>query len=64
MKDRIAELEQQGKTSETATKQSIEEVLRSDDRLLSSLQKLANDLDPVQSEDTDTIARIKELCAR
>jgi hypothetical protein len=45
-------------------KQSIQEVLKSDDKLLSSLQKLASDLDPVQSEDTDTIERIKELCAR
>ena len=58
------ELEQQSKTSEMAVKQSIEEILRSDDKLLSSLQKLASDLDPVRSEDTDTIARIKELCAR
>jgi len=37
--------------------------LRSDDKLLSSLQKLANDLDP-QREDDGLITRIRELCAR
>ena len=45
-------------------KQSIDDILRADDKLLSSFQKLASDLDPVQAEDDTTIARIKELCAR
>jgi hypothetical protein len=50
--------------SETAVRQAVEDILRSDDKLLSSLQKLASDLDPVQSEDDSTILRIKDLCAR
>lgn len=64
LKDQIAELEQRSKASEKAVKQTVEDILRADDKLLSSFQKLASDLDPVQSEDDNSIARIKELCAR
>lgn len=42
----------------------VDSILRSDDKLLSSLQKLASDLDPAQSGDDDTIGRIRDLCAR
>jgi hypothetical protein len=58
------DLEQQVKTSEAGVKQTIDSILESDDKLLLSLQKLASDLDPGQSEDDDTITRIRELCAR
>jgi hypothetical protein len=64
LKDQTTELEQRSKASEKAVKQTVEDILRADDKLLSSFQKLASDLGPVQSEDDNAIARIKELCAR
>jgi hypothetical protein len=45
-------------------KQTVDSILRSDDKVLSSLQKLAGDLDPARPEDGNAIARTKELCAR
>jgi hypothetical protein len=45
-------------------RQTVFNILKSDDKLLLSLQKLASDLDPGQSGDDDIIARIRELCAR
>jgi hypothetical protein len=60
----IADLEQQSKTTEAGLKQTVDSILKSDDKLLLSLQKLASDLDPGRPEDDDMIARIRELCAR
>ncbi|CAG8951684.1 hypothetical protein HYFRA_00005484 [Hymenoscyphus fraxineus] len=57
----ILDLEQQTKLSEVTVKQTVDSILKSDDKLLSSLQKLALDLDPIQTEDDDIIARIREL---
>lgn len=59
-----ADLEQQSKTAENDVKQTVDSILRSDDKLLASLQKLANDLDPVRSGDEEIVARIRDLCAR
>ena len=42
----------------------MDTILKSDDKLLLSLQKLASDLDPETPEDDKIIARIRELCAR
>ena len=60
----ISDLDQQSQASESDLKQSVDSILRSDDKLLSSLQKLAGDLHPVRSEDEETISRIRNLCAR
>ncbi|KAH6668824.1 hypothetical protein B0J14DRAFT_151280 [Halenospora varia] len=59
-----SDLEQSSKASEAAAKQTVDGILRSDDKLLGSLQKLASDLDPINSGDEELIARIRELCAR
>jgi hypothetical protein len=59
-----SDLEQQSKASERDVKQVVDSILRSDNKLLSSLQKLASDLDPFRSGDEETIARIRDLCAR
>ena len=64
LKYQILDLEQQSKASESGVKQTVDGILKSDDKLLLSLQKLASDLDPGTSGDDDTIARIRELCAR
>lgn len=59
-----SDLELQLKTSEANAKQAIDSILKSDDKLLLSLQKLASDLDPGRPEDDVLISRIRELCAR
>lgn len=60
----ISDLEQQSKTTESDARQTVDSILKSDDKLLLSLQKLASDLDPGRPEDEATITRIRELCAR
>jgi hypothetical protein len=60
----MLDLEQQSKVSEASVKQTVENILQSDDKLLLSLQKLASDLEPGESDDDDTMTRIRELCAR
>lgn len=64
LKYQIADLELQFKTSETSVKQSVDGILRSDDKLLLSLQKLASDLDPGLPEDNAMEPKIRDLCAR
>ncbi|KAK0118717.1 hypothetical protein ONS95_007605 [Cadophora gregata] len=58
------DLEQQCKASEAGIKQTVDSILKSDDKLLLSLQKLSSDLEHGRSDDEETIARIRELCAR
>jgi hypothetical protein len=60
----IADIEQQSKVAETGVKQTVDSILKSDDKLLLSLQKLASDLGPGQPEDDTMIVRVRELCAR
>ncbi|KAF7935282.1 uncharacterized protein EAE97_008189 [Botrytis byssoidea] len=60
----LSDLEQQNKISQSDAKQTVDEIFKADDRLLTSLQKLAEELDPGSSEDHDTISRIRDLCAR
>lgn len=52
------------KTSDLNFKQAISNILQLDDRLLSSFQKLAIDLDKNLPENEETIERVKDLCAR
>ncbi|RKF73864.1 hypothetical protein GcM3_092024 [Golovinomyces cichoracearum] len=52
------------KTSDLNFKQAIGSILQSDDRLLSSFQKLASDLDLNTPEDENIIEKTKEYCAR
>ena len=52
------------KVSESTAKQTVETILKADDKLLTSLQKLASDLDPINTEDIEIMSRIKELSAR
>lgn len=63
MKYQTTDLEQQAKSAESGIKQTVENILRSDDKLLLSLEKLAGDLEP-QHENDGLIDRIRELCAR
>ncbi|KAG9243119.1 hypothetical protein BJ878DRAFT_512346 [Calycina marina] len=63
LKYSISDLGQQLKASEKNVRQTVETILRSDDKLLNSLQKLAGELDP-RSDDDEIIAKIRDLCAR
>lgn len=58
------DLEQQYKASEAGVKQTVDSILKSDDKLLLSLQKLSSDLEQGRSDDDSIIQRIRELCAR
>ena len=60
----MLDLEQQSKVSEAGVKQTMDNILKSDDKLLLCLQKLASDHEPGESGDDDTMTRIRELCAR
>lgn len=59
-----ADLEQQSKDSEVALRQLVDGVLKEDDKLLLSLQKLAGDLGPAKTGNDEALARIQDLCAR
>lgn len=58
------DLEQQCKASEAGVKHTVDGILKSDDKLLLSLQKLSSDLEPGRADDDAIIERIRELCAR
>lgn len=60
----LSDLEQQNKISQSSVKQMVDGIFKEDDKLLASLQKLAGELDSGSSKDNDTIARIRDLCAR
>ncbi|PQE10819.1 vacuolar H+ Ca2+ exchanger protein [Rutstroemia sp. NJR-2017a BBW] len=60
----ISDMEQQSKSSQSDVKQTVDGILKGDDKLLASLQKLAADLDPGSKEDDELIDRIRDLCAR
>lgn len=57
------DLKQQSKASESNIKTIVESILKSDDKLLHNLQKLADNLDP-RIDDEETISKIRDLCAR
>lgn len=67
----LRNLDYQGKTfgneqvcSDDRLRQSANEILGEDDRLLSSLQKLAVDLDSESPAEEEAMQRVKDLCAR
>ncbi|KAI6246989.1 hypothetical protein HI914_04985 [Erysiphe necator] len=52
------------KTADVNSKQAVSNVLQSDDRILSSFQKLLSNLDDNLPENQEKIERVKDLCAR
>ncbi|KAK4215734.1 hypothetical protein QBC37DRAFT_116916 [Rhypophila decipiens] len=62
--NRILELEQQNKSDGTNVQQMIDSLLRSDDKLVSSLQKLGWELDTEDPEEQDNVVMLRETCAR
>lgn len=61
---RVSDLEQQSEESGTYLNETIDEILTSDDKLLSSLQKLGWELDKQDPEEAQTIDKLREISAR
>ncbi|KAK3357981.1 hypothetical protein B0T25DRAFT_175145 [Lasiosphaeria hispida] len=61
---RIIELEQQGKGDGTSIRQTVDTLFHSDDKLLSSLQKLGWELETEDPEEQDNVVMLRETCAR
>lgn len=61
---RVSELEQQSRGTAGDLTAIIDSMLHSDDKLLSSLQKLGWELDMEDPEETDSVTKLREICAR
>jgi hypothetical protein len=61
---RLADLEQQDADFGSNLNGTIEGVLNSDDKLLSSLQKLGYELDQQDPDEAKNIDRLRETCLR
>ena len=54
----------QSKAASSSLHQTADELLRADDKVLSSLQKLGRELDPEDMEEEETVAEIRDMCMR
>ncbi|KAK1833586.1 hypothetical protein QBC39DRAFT_389822 [Podospora conica] len=61
---RIVELEQQGGVGGSHSQQTADALFRSDDKLLSSLEKLGWELQTEDPEEQDNVVMLRETCAR
>ncbi|KAI7778519.1 hypothetical protein LA080_002027 [Diaporthe eres] len=61
---RMSELDQGIKESRKDLMSIVDEVLQSDDKLLSSLQKLGWELETEDREETESVDQLREICAR
>lgn len=64
MEYRVADLEQIAKDSRSNLKKTTDTVFQSDDKLLSSLQKLGWELEQQDPEEEKTIEKLRETCMR
>lgn len=60
----MSELEQRNNDSDRDVDKLVGEIFRSDDKLLSSLQKLGWELDTEDPEETESVDKLREKCAR
>lgn len=60
----MEELEEQSKSTGNDVNKLVEEILLSDNKLLSSLQKLGWELDTEDPEETESVGKLREICAR
>lgn len=60
----ITEIEAQRNAAKLSLHNNASEMMRSDDKLLLSFQKLASDLEPAQPKDDENEKRVRDLCAR
>lgn len=61
---RLAELEEQSKGTGDAATKIVDDMLHADDKLLSSLQKLGWELDTEDPEETESVSKLRDICAR
>lgn len=61
---RLAEMEAQSKSSGDDVNKIVDGMLHSDDKLLSSLQKLGWELDSEDPEETESVSKLRDICAR
>lgn len=61
---RVSEMEQHSKTVGEDVTSIVNSVLRSDDKLLASLQKLGYELDSDDPEEVASVTKLREICAR
>ena len=61
---RVSDLQQQGSGDGAGLHRLVEGALCSDDRLLSSLQKLGQELRIEDTEDAADVAKLRATCAR
>jgi hypothetical protein len=61
---RVADLEQQSKVAGNDLHQTVDGLLHSDDKLLSSLQKLGWELETEDPEEEETVSKLREICMR
>lgn len=59
----LAELEQQTKGGNEVVTQIIDDMLHSDDKLLSGLQKLGWELETEDPEETESVTKLRDICA-
>lgn len=60
----ITEIEAQRNAAKLSLHNNASEMMRSDDKLLLSFQKLASDLEPAQPKDDENEKCVRDLCAR
>lgn len=61
---RVSELDQQVQGSGGDAANIVDDVLHSDDKLLSSLQKLGWELDTEDPEEAESVNKLRDICAR
>lgn len=61
---RVADLEQQTKDVRTILNETVDGIFHSDDKLLSSLQKLGWELDQRDPEEQKTVEKLREILMR
>lgn len=61
---RMAELEQDGQRASGEMTALVDDLLHADDKLLSSLQKLGRELDTDDPEESESVTKLREICAR
>ncbi|POR32467.1 Uncharacterized protein TPAR_07337 [Tolypocladium paradoxum] len=61
---RLSDLEQQGRDAEPSLEEAVSGIFRSDDKLLSSLQKLGWELEQPDPDETQTVEKLREICMR
>lgn len=61
---RISDMEQQTKGLGVGLRQTVDSLFQSDDKLLSSLQKLGWELETEDPEEQESIRKLRDICAR